>query len=228
MRILIFSDGHGDLSKLELLSEEFKQADLVLFGGDFAQFKKPETGLPYLERLSAMHDQIFGVTGNCDDPLFIEKLEEYGIGIEKTISCFNGLVLGGSGGALKFTGETLYERDEDDLVDDLNLVAKAALEGNPFWDNLILVIHNPPYDTSLDKISAGFHVGSKKVREFIERYQPLLSVSGHIHESRAIEKLGFTTMVNPGSLLEGFYAIAEVSGGGKVPFAIESIELRSV
>ena len=42
-------------------------------------------------------------------------------------------------------------------------------------------------------------VGSAAVRELIERYQPLLSLHGHIHESRAIAKIGKTTCVNPGS-----------------------------
>ena len=37
------------------------------------------------------------------------------------------------------------------------------------------------------------------MRELIERYQPLLSLHGHIHESRAIAKIGKTTCVNPGS-----------------------------
>jgi Icc-related predicted phosphoesterase len=42
-------------------------------------------------------------------------------------------------------------------------------------------------------------VGSKAVRAAIERYQPLVSVHGHIHESRAVNKLGRTTCLNPGS-----------------------------
>lgn len=40
--------------------------------------------------------------------------------------------------------------------------------------------------------------GSTAVRELIERYQPKLSVHGHIHESRGISRLGSTVAVNPG------------------------------
>jgi Icc-related predicted phosphoesterase len=37
------------------------------------------------------------------------------------------------------------------------------------------------------------------VRAAIERYQPLVSLHGHIHESRAVNKIGRTTSINPGS-----------------------------
>jgi uncharacterized protein len=42
-------------------------------------------------------------------------------------------------------------------------------------------------------------VGSTAVREAILKYQPPLSVHGHIHESRGVSKLGRTLAVNPGS-----------------------------
>jgi Icc-related predicted phosphoesterase len=37
------------------------------------------------------------------------------------------------------------------------------------------------------------------VRDAIMEYQPLLSLHGHIHESRAIQKMGRTVAINPGS-----------------------------
>jgi Icc-related predicted phosphoesterase len=37
------------------------------------------------------------------------------------------------------------------------------------------------------------------VRDAILEYQPLLSLHGHIHESRGTQKLGRTTSINPGS-----------------------------
>ncbi|HXQ36037.1 MAG TPA: hypothetical protein VN843_18620, partial [Anaerolineales bacterium] len=42
-------------------------------------------------------------------------------------------------------------------------------------------------------------VGSKAVRKAIEKYQPLLSLHGHIHESRSAQKIGKTMCINPGS-----------------------------
>src|SRR6266581_1592274 len=45
-------------------------------------------------------------------------------------------------------------------------------------------------------------VGSTAVREAIERYQPLLSLHGHIHESKGAVKIGKTLSINPGSAYE--------------------------
>jgi Icc-related predicted phosphoesterase len=42
-------------------------------------------------------------------------------------------------------------------------------------------------------------VGSRAVRELVERHQPLLALHGHIHESKGITRIGKTTCVNPGS-----------------------------
>jgi Icc-related predicted phosphoesterase len=42
-------------------------------------------------------------------------------------------------------------------------------------------------------------VGSEAVRRVIERHQPMLSLHGHIHESRGAIKIGRTLCVNPGS-----------------------------
>ena len=43
-------------------------------------------------------------------------------------------------------------------------------------------------------------VGSLAVREAIEEVQPVLSLHGHIHESRAMGSIGRTQICNPGSL----------------------------
>ena len=41
--------------------------------------------------------------------------------------------------------------------------------------------------------------GSTAVRKIIEKYQPLVGLHGHIHESRGVVKIGRTTCFNPGS-----------------------------
>ena len=42
-------------------------------------------------------------------------------------------------------------------------------------------------------------VGSTAVRDAISAHQPILSLHGHIHESRCAARLGTTLAVNPGS-----------------------------
>ena len=58
-------------------------------------------------------------------------------------------------------------------------------------------------------------VGSKTVRKIIEKYQPLLALHGHIHESPGFAKIGRTKCLNPGSeygegILKGF--LVELDG----------------
>jgi hypothetical protein len=53
--------------------------------------------------------------------------------------------------------------------------------------------------------------GSKAVRAAIEKFQPLLGLHGHIHESKGYFPIGRTICVNPGSeytegILRGFLA----------------------
>lgn len=237
IKVLIISDGHGDLSQLDAIEPVMKQCDMVLFGGDFAEFGKPETGMPFLEHLAKMHDHIFAVTGNCDAIDFKDVLESRALSIEASLSYFNGLVMAGSGGASPFGGLTPNERTQEELVSDLNLVAENSgitdedgekPEESSLWDSLILITHNPPKDTKCDRITSGAHVGSSLIREFVEKYKPLLLVCGHIHESAAVDQIGPSWIVNPGPLLSGQYAIAEISGGGKTAFSIQKIELKTI
>ncbi len=44
-----------------------------------------------------------------------------------------------------------------------------------------------------------YGAGSVAVRTSIERYQPMLGLHGHIHESQAAARIGPTLCINPGS-----------------------------
>ncbi|MBD3367775.1 MAG: phosphoesterase [Candidatus Eisenbacteria bacterium] len=78
----------------------------------------------------------------------------------------------------------------------------------------IFNLHAPPHGTMLDlapELDANkkpvtvagqvnfVHVGSKAVRNAIEKYQPMIGLHGHIHESYGHDKLGESPVVNPGS-----------------------------
>ncbi|WP_243678145.1 hypothetical protein [Vulcanisaeta distributa] len=81
---------------------------------------------------------------------------------------------------------------------------------------LILVSHYPPYGTSVDRAWSGAHIGSKSVRKFVEDIKPLAVLCGHVHESRGIDRLGNTIIVNPGPLANGYYAIININDDGTV------------
>lgn len=68
----------------------------------------------------------------------------------------------------------------------------------------VYVFHTPPNNTALDIIQDGEHVGSFAVREFIEKYQPKLTLHGHIHETvdmsrRFMEHVGNSTLISSGN-----------------------------
>ncbi|MFP3191393.1 MAG: hypothetical protein RXR31_08730 [Thermoproteota archaeon] len=82
--------------------------------------------------------------------------------------------------------------------------------------NSIFAIHVPPFNTVIDvaplledlhlKIDITgvqmTHVGSTAVRAAIEKYQPFMSLHGHIHESKGVAKIGRTLCFNAGSEYE--------------------------
>ena len=81
-------------------------------------------------------------------------------------------------------------------------------------ETAVFCIHVPPYNTFIDQAPVleddlslsvrGGHtrmepVGSTAVRKIIEKYQPLLGLHGHIHESPGFVRIGRTQCLNPGS-----------------------------
>lgn len=76
--------------------------------------------------------------------------------------------------------------------------------------NSVFQLHAPPYESTLDnapKLDESMRivygetvaVGSTAVRSAIEKYQPLLGLHGHIHESEGAMRIGRTLCINPGS-----------------------------
>src|SRR5277367_840334 len=104
--------------------------------------------------------------------------------------------------------DTHREAPEDQLAAKIDAVATSV----PDLGRAIFNFHAPPYGTGLDEAPAldanmrPTHggavmkpVGSTAVREALQRYQPPLSVHGHIHESRGVARVGRTLAMNPGS-----------------------------
>jgi Icc-related predicted phosphoesterase len=102
------------------------------------------------------------------------------------------------------------ELPEEELAARIERLAAELDPSSPAIFNL----HCPPYDSTLDSapqlredlsvVMVGGQpnlvpVGSRAVRQAIERYQPVLSLHGHIHESRGAVRIGRTLCINPGS-----------------------------
>lgn len=123
---------------------------------------------------------------------------------------------------------TEREYSEEELAGRLARMLDAAPPGA----RVVANFHNPPYSSGLDfaaeldknllpVLRGGrpsiIPVGSKAVREAIKRYQPVVGLHGHIHESKGAQKIGATMCLNPGSdysadVLRG--AIVDIAGDG--------------
>ncbi len=99
---------------------------------------------------------------------------------------------------------------EADLAKRIDSVAATTREPS----KTIFSLHVPPINSDLDlapkldaylrpRLNASgldmINVGSTATRDAIVRYQPLLGLHGHIHESKGIKKLAGVTITNPGS-----------------------------
>lgn len=107
--------------------------------------------------------------------------------------------------------KTHREESEEQLAQRIESMASQI----PDQSRAIFNLHCPPYKSGLDEapaIDADLRllhggralrpVGSTAVREAIERHQPLISLHGHIHESKGAIKIGKTLSINPGSAYE--------------------------
>jgi len=217
MIIVGVADIHGDMRVLDRMEAELTAADVVILAGDITSFGNRKDVESVIRAFRARCKFLLAVSGNCDPPAVDEYIDEIGIGLHGKNRTIEGVVFVGLGGSLPCVGHTPNEYTEGQLERMLERGADGILPDVP----MVLISHEPPYNTAIDNARCGGHVGSVSVRTFIEQYQPLLCISGHIHESRAIDAIGPTRIVNPGPLRDGKYVYAEVTG------KLEVLEIRS-
>jgi uncharacterized protein len=164
------------------------------------------------ERLRPLGVPVFWMLGNDDPPTLQDVLRDapYGEAAEGRVLEVDGHALVSWGWSNPTPWNSHREQPEDDLGRHLDEL--FAQVGDPH--RAILNAHVPPYDTGLDEApvldesltvqqKAGqvrlAPVGSHAVRAAIERYQPMVSLHGHVHESAGFRRIGDTMAVNPGS-----------------------------
>ena len=159
------------------------------------------------EKLKDSKAKIFMAPGN-DDPMEMDAILESSK-VMKSAAMKNLEVLGYEMITIAHTSPTPWdtprEWSEEEMTKNIDKLAGTIKN----MERAIFNFHDPPYGTMLDyapklkdmRQSAGEteHVGSTAVSEAIKKYQPFLGLHGHIHESRAAQKIGRTFCVNPGS-----------------------------
>jgi uncharacterized protein len=115
--------------------------------------------------------------------------------------------------SMGYTNPTPWDTFREESEADLAKRIDNAVSQIPDMGRAIFNFHAPPFNSGLDEAPAldenlrPIHggavmkpVGSTAVREAVTTHQPMLSVHGHIHESRGVTKIGRTLAINPGSV----------------------------
>lgn len=163
------------------------------------------------EKLSGTGVRCFIMPGNDDEMKIDDALGSETVqNPEGKVVTFDGFQMLSSCWANPTPWDSPREADENQLAKIFEEIASHLTPGVPTIFNL----HVPPYDSGLDtalELDADFKavteagqpktipVGSRAVRDLIEEHQPMVSLHGHIHESRNVAKIGRTLCINPGS-----------------------------
>jgi hypothetical protein len=175
------------------------------------------------ERLAGTGFKVYMAPGN-DDHLEVDQVIADSASI---VNCNAKKVMVGDHEMISFSWSnptpwsTPREKPEEELEPMLEELA-ATVQDAP---SAIFNLHVPPYGYALDlapELSADLvqaadnrvHVGSQAVARILLKYQPLLGLHGHIHESRGAQKVKRTLIVNPGSeysegILKGVVVVLE-------------------
>lgn len=171
------------------------------------------------------------ITPGNDDPIEIDAVLQEAERIEcpEAELCELGpVVLASLGDVTPTPWNTEREYSEEELG---NRIA-AMMDQIPAGQPSVINFHCPPYGSGLDTapeldetlkpvVRGGrpsfVSVGSHAVRDAIRRYEPVVGLHGHIHESRGAQKIGKTLCLNPGSdytadLLRG--AVVDIAQDG--------------
>ena len=188
LKILAAGDIHGDTKLAKKLSEKAKKegVDLVVLTGDITGLLETENLIkPFIEK----GEKVVFVPGNWDSQEATDFLSKhYGIkNLDNYYVKYKDVGIFGVGNA-----------DFELSVNEKNTFNKLRKNFDKIKDleKKIMVTHMHAAGTKSEL--SGFE-GSTGIRKAVEKFQPDLFISGHIHELEgAEEKIGKTRVINVG------------------------------
>jgi uncharacterized protein len=210
MRIIAFGDIHMSSGEIRNIPG-IDTADLIILNGDLTNYGTRHDAKKILNEIMSINLSVFALLGNLDNYEINEYLEELNLNLHGQARLFQGNVcIIGIGGSNITPFRTPTEFSEEELSAIGEQAYSQGLEFKSLSESLhnscipvILVTHAPPYGTRLDRLRNGRHVGSRSIRTCIEKYQPDLCITGHIHEGKGVDTIGRTTIINPGMFRQG-------------------------
>ncbi len=209
MKIISFGDVHMATGNLRRMDEEVGDCDMVIVSGDLTNFGGVPEASKVLEDIRKACPNVLALAGNLDRAEVFPWLEEQGVALHGKGIEISGIGIFGCGGSNITPLCTPSEFTEEEIYETLKRGYEAVRQRRP----LLMVCHTPPYNTRCDRLVGGKSVGSAAARRFIEEVQPDICISGHIHESAGTDKIGKTTVLNPGPFKGGGFIIVRLKGG---------------
>ncbi|MFC1811624.1 metallophosphoesterase [Thermodesulfobacteriota bacterium] len=196
-----FGDIHEDLSLIDEIPD-LASADGVIISGDITNRGGPRRASELMNTVVKLNPNIYAQIGNMDQPGITSYLEEKGWNIHaKGKEIARGVGIMGVGYSTPTPFMTPAEVPDERLAQWLN-EGYAYVKHLP---KLILVAHDPPLGSTAAELPSGENVGNRSVLEFIQRVQPDICLTGHIHEAECEDFIGKTKILNPGMLSMGGY-----------------------
>jgi Icc-related predicted phosphoesterase len=170
------------------------------------------------ERLAGTGKKCYVTGGNDDAPEVLTALKREGT--QSFFACENEIVHIDDDHVMLsvgFSTPTPWKTPREITDEQLGEMIEKMVAQVPDLSHAVFNFHDPPVDSTLDTcpmldwskdppepiIRSGqtvmYGAGSKSVRQAIEKYQPMLGLHGHIHESQSVARIGRTVCINPGS-----------------------------
>lgn len=198
----MITDFHQKRSMLELINsriEEYKP-DFTVFLGDVTDMG---TGEDAADIIQSINSEVYVIPGNSDPRDMPQKISGYGHDMHGRGVEIDGIYFAGLGGSNITIFGTPFELTENEIYQGLKQVSKKGM---------VLMTHVPSFGI-LDQIPSGQSVGSKAVKRIVDEFNPILALSGHVHEARGVVEKDGTVFVNPGPANEGYSAIIDIKDG---------------
>ncbi|MCL1984055.1 MAG: metallophosphoesterase family protein [Methanomassiliicoccaceae archaeon] len=202
MRSIVVTDIHAKTSTAELVNRAADRygADNILVLGDVSHFGPASVAVDYL---SSLNRPVYAIPGNCDPRNFPSAVSKVATDLHGRTVTVDGIKIAGLGGSNPTIFDTPFEISEEEIFSSLDAISDGVT---------ILMVHAPAFG-HLDMIPSGMMVGSESIGKIIEKYRPLVVLSGHIHEARGITEENGTMFMNPGAAKEGYAALLTVENG---------------
>lgn len=240
MKFGIISDLHGEMNNLRKILGKLKDVDGIILNGDLISRDGNPDSIIYVLRSTCELEKDTYVIPGSHEP------EEYIPYVKTICEKYSNLTDMLSKRKVKLDEIELVSLPGSDWIDDgyfsIDDEYIKDLE-NLLNENSILISHIPPYGVNdiakfveingrrmpahyLEKLGIQIpvreeHSGNKTLKEVIEKTNPKLVISGHIHESPGIKEINGTKFINPGPGESGYFGIVTIDE--KIECRIEKV-----